>query len=206
MIRLIFFGTVFLFIFTLQTQASLWPQTGYVRLQEINGWQVQIDDSLYSVSDSALIGLSPGEHVLKIAPVNAKNWYFTVQSYPIKIYENDTVTVNISHITFQLLKQESITHKHIPQIKKDIYPKARYSFVNRVVRPGLIVTAIAANWASFYTKRKADEFYRKYQQTSELGKMNYYYDKTAEYDRYASVLLGVSAAALSTYLFFLLTN
>ena len=193
-------------LFTLQEPlpAFFLPQKGFLYLTEINGWQVQIDDSLYNVRDSALIELPGGEHFLKIAPVNIKNWYFTVQSYPITVYEGDTLEINISDLTYQFLKQQEFTIRHVPEIKTDIYPKSKTSFFKRVVQPSLIVTAIAANWASFLSKRKADEFYLKYQQTSELSKMNYYYDKTTEYDRYASVLLGVSAATLSTYLFLLL--
>ena len=199
-------GLIITLLFVLQEPVAAFylPQKGFLYLTEINGWQVQIDDSLYNVSDSVVIELPGGEHTLKIAPVNIKNWYFTVQAYPITVYEGDTLKINIADLTYQFLQQQKFATRHIPEIKTDIYPKSQTSFFRRVVQPSLIVTAIAANWASFLTKRKADEFYLKYQQTSDLGEMNYYYDKTAEYDRYAAVLLSVSAAALSTYLFWLL--
>ena len=199
--------SIFVFLFFVSEEslpAFYSPQKGHLYLMEINGWQVQIDDSLYNVRDSVLIELPSGDHILKIAPVNSKNWYFTVHTYPITVYEGDTLKVNISDLTYQLLKQQKFTTRQVPEIKTDIYPKSKTSFLKRIVHPSLIVTAIAANWASFLTKRKADEFYLKYQQTSQLGRMNYYYDKTTEYDRYASILLGISAATLSTYLFFLL--
>lgn len=80
----------------------------------------------------------------------------------------------------------------------------RQSFLKTHYKAGLAATAVVSNWLSFYMKRRADDYYRKYQCSSSLDRINYYYDRTERYDRYASILLGVSTAATTTYLYILI--
>lgn len=82
----------------------------------------------------------------------------------------------------------------------------RPSLFKRYLKPGLVVTAITTNWLSFYLKRKADDYYDKYQSSSEVSRINHYYDKTEQFDMYSSVLLGVSTAATASFLYLLLTD
>jgi len=74
------------------------------------------------------------------------------------------------------------------------------------LKTGLIFSAIAANWFSFYLKRQADDYYKKYRSASDLSKINNSYDKSKQFDTYSSILLGVSAAALSSYIYLTLTE
>jgi hypothetical protein len=73
-------------------------------------------------------------------------------------------------------------------------------------REGLIVTSLAASWASFYYKREADRYYSQYQRSSDSRDMIALYSKTEHYDTMAEIAIAVSATTLGTYLFLLLIN
>ena len=73
-------------------------------------------------------------------------------------------------------------------------------------KPALLGAAIATNWASFYIKRKADDYYDIYRGTSNRDRMEKYYNKAGDYDVYANIMLGVSAAALTAYFYYLMTD
>ncbi|MGD9486733.1 MAG: hypothetical protein AB7W47_01805 [Calditrichaceae bacterium] len=76
--------------------------------------------------------------------------------------------------------------------------------IKRLVKPGLVITAITSNWLSFYLKRIADDHYDSYKSTSNLSDMRRNYNKAKDFDNYSSIALGISAAALSTYLYLLI--
>lgn len=84
--------------------------------------------------------------------------------------------------------------------------ESRPSLFKRYLKPGLVVTAISANWLSFYLKRQADDYYDRYQTSSDISRINRYYDKTQQYDTISNVLLGVSTAATVSFLYLLLTD
>jgi len=76
------------------------------------------------------------------------------------------------------------SRSQFPVWQRKIINKESYSPKNknnqgfkRFVKPGLIVSAIALNWTSFYLKRRADNFYSDYQRTSSIKRMNNYYKK-----------------------------
>ncbi len=73
-------------------------------------------------------------------------------------------------------------------------------------REGLIVTSLAASWASFYYKREADKYYAQYQRSSDSRDMIALYSKTQRYDRMSEIAIAISATTLGTYLFLLLIN
>jgi len=73
-------------------------------------------------------------------------------------------------------------------------------------REGLIVTSLAASWASFYYKREADRYYAQYQRSSDSRDMIALYSKTEQYDTMAEIAITVAATTLGTYLFLLLIN
>jgi hypothetical protein len=82
----------------------------------------------------------------------------------------------------------------------------RPSPFRKYLKPGLAVTAVASNWLSFYLKRKADDYYDKYHSSSDLNRMNRYYDRTEQFDLYSAVMLGVSTAATVTFFYLLLSD
>ncbi len=73
-------------------------------------------------------------------------------------------------------------------------------------REGLIVTSLAASWASFYYKREADKYYAQYQRSSDSREMIAMYSKTKKYDQWSEIAIAVSAVTLGTYLYLLLFN
>ncbi|MBD3223529.1 MAG: hypothetical protein GF313_02295 [Caldithrix sp.] len=73
-------------------------------------------------------------------------------------------------------------------------------------KPAILVTAVATNWLSFYMKRKADDYYEKYKATSDVDKLERYYNRTKYFDTASNVFLGIATLTLSGYLYLLLTS
>jgi len=180
---------------------------GYLALPDSLNYQISINDSVivYSPDSQMVIALQTGEHILKISPINDKSWYTMPGILPVYIHSAETLTVDYSQIIS--LKYENTNFHTINLHQNNIeYQPVKESFFQENLKPGLIITAIAANWAAFYLKREADDFYSEYQHTSSVSQMNYYYDKAADFDRYSTIMLGVSLAALSAYLYMLLSE
>ncbi|MCD6374890.1 MAG: hypothetical protein J7L94_05145 [Caldisericaceae bacterium] len=93
--------------------------------------------------------------------------------------------------------------KYIP-LKSQHFSKRQK--IKRYLKPGLATLALLSNWGSFYLKRVADDYYERYQHTSNLRQINYYYHKTQQFDQWSNVLLGVSVISISVYLYLLLSD
>ncbi len=74
----------------------------------------------------------------------------------------------------------------------------------KYLKPGLAGFALLTNWSSFYFKRLADDYYQRYHHTSDISRLNTYYNKTQQYDQISNILLTVSVVSLSVYLYLLL--
>ena len=105
------------------------------------------------------------------------------------------------------------SNSQFPVWQRKIINKESYSPRNknkagfrRFVKPGLIVSAIALNWTSFYLKRRADNFYSDYQRTSNINRMNNKYKKAALYDDLSNIALGAAVTSLSAFFFIILTE
>lgn len=181
-------------------------RSGFLALPDSGNWEIQIGDSLIFNNTNRIIQLPEGDHFLLIQPVNDKNWLTTVQSKEIYINPAETLAVQLNGKVFDkslLQKPKSTNLKTIidmPEYKTGHNNKRKY------IRPGLVLTAVAANWTSFYLKRKADDYYEDYRRSSNVSKINKYYDRASSFDVYSSIMLGVSATALTTYLYLLVTD
>lgn len=145
----------------------------------------------------------PGKHNLLIQPLNNKNWMTGLQSRDIFVEESDTLRIRPIVPSFKrsyLLTDETHQRTALSFTHRDKPGRQRY------IKPALLATAVAANWASFYIKRKADDYYDIYRETSNLNRMERYYNRAGDYDVYANIMLGVSAAALTAYFYYLMTD
>ena len=73
-------------------------------------------------------------------------------------------------------------------------------------KEGLIVTSVVSSWASFFCKRKADDYYDHYMHTADPLQMETSFRKTQDFDRYADIALGISLVSLGVYLFTLIID
>lgn len=195
--------TIFI-IFLFIINSSLFGQTGYISIPD-SGWQIIIDDTLQFSTQSLLIALPVGNHSISLQPVNNKNWMATTQNRDFYLQDGDTVLItatrpkfNRDYLLRNIIDQNDVSTNKLTLDKK--YNERKY------FRPAILTTAIVANWASFYIKRKADDYYDVYSETSNLERMEKYYNRAADYDVYANILLGISATALTVYFYYLITD
>jgi hypothetical protein len=179
---------------------------GYLKFESNQDWLIEINDSL-KINSADVTELEPGSYYLKARPLLSYNWP--------AIFIEDTVHIKSSDTLVYALKPEKSTIKqntyyNARAINKPIvYSDNKYvpAYENSsTLKNTLILTAIATNWLSFYLKRQADDYYDKYRAGSNLKKINNYYDKTQQFDTFSGVMLGVSAAALSTYIYLTLSE
>ncbi|MBN1408793.1 MAG: hypothetical protein JW956_13435 [Calditrichaceae bacterium] len=189
--------------FLVLLSSFLFGQTAYISIPDSGSWQITIDDSLQFITDDTIIAIMPGKHNLLIQPLNNKNWMTGLQSRDIFVEESDTLRIRPIVPSFKrsyLLTDETHQRTALSFTHRDKPGRQRY------IKPALLATAVAANWASFYIKRKADDYYDIYRETSNLNRMERYYNRAGDYDVYANIMLGVSAAALTAYFYYLMTD
>ncbi|MEJ2544764.1 MAG: PQQ-binding-like beta-propeller repeat protein [Calditrichaceae bacterium] len=183
----------------------LFGRTAYISIPDSGLWQITIDDSLNYVAGDTVISILPGKHDIEIQPINNKNWMAEAQSWDIFVEDSDTLIINPIIPSFKksyLLENESSQNK----IKKLMVTRKKKSKRQKYIKPALLATAVATNWASFYIKRKADDYYDIYRESSDLDRMEKYYNRAGDFDAYANIMLGVSAAALTIYFYYLMTD
>ncbi len=61
----------------------------------------------------------------------------------------------------------------------------------------LLATTVAAHWASFYFKNKADDNFDRYRRSGDPARMEHYLDQTRKYDTLSEIALGLSYASLT---------
>lgn len=183
----------------------LFGQTAHISITDSILWKITIDDSLQYITGDTVLSIAPGQHDLFLQPINNRNWMIGAQSREVFVQEAETLKVNYLIPSFKiryLLQDESYQNK----TNKLLVRHKKRTRQQKYIKPVLLTTAIAANWASFYIKRKADDYYDIYRETSNLDRMEKYYSRAADYDVYANILLGVSAAALTAYFYYLMTD
>ena len=99
-----------------------------------------------------------------------------------------------------------VWQKKVQPVKTNYFSLTVFSSPRQLLKPGLIFSTIAFNWTSFYLNRQADDFYKNYQRTSDISRMNHYYKKAALYDDLAAAVLGLAATSLSAFLYVLWTE
>lgn len=179
---------------------------GYIKFESSQDWVIELNDSL-KLSSNDTVKLESGIYSLKARPVISYSWPAIFIEDTVEVAPYDTLVYVLksenSVVTDDTLNAAGIIHKPV------VYSENRYipSYEqNSLLKNTLIITAITSNWLSFYLKRQADDYYDKYRAGSNLKKINNYYDKTQQFDTLSGVMLGVSAAALSTYIYLTLSS
>lgn len=178
------------------------PRHGFLILPDSSQWRVQVDDSLITAHQYPTLALLPGNHTLWAQAIYSKKWPPFIQHHNFTIQSGETLQIVLKPQQHNIFSASAIT---VAPTLQEI-PPIRSLFSKRYIKPALLVTAFAANWASFAVKRQADDYYDIYNKTSDPAKMERYYNKTKNYDDIASALLGVSITTLSAYFYLLLTE
>lgn len=99
---------------------------------------------------------------------------------------------------FFSLKPESIKNEII--ITSPVLDNMQASWF----KEGFVFVSVISSWAAFYFKREADKNYAKYNSTTNVVKMNDYYNKTKRLDRCSDISITISIGSLATYMYFLI--
>lgn len=176
---------------------------GYLKFKTTEQWVIEIEDSLTFTSDQVL-QIRSGLYHFVARPQIAYRWPVILIKDQVDIMAGDTTY-------YKLSKDKSLVqnspYNFTPRITSYNNRNYQPSSTNyRQMKTGLIVSAIAANWLAFYFKRLADDNYSKYQSASSISTIKTYYDRAGRFDDFSSIMLGISAAALSGYIYMALTE
>lgn len=177
-------------------------ESGYINFTDSKTWVIQIDDSIFT--SEKIVSLPVGKYQLKARPQISYNWPSIYVTDEIEIHSQDTthytlgnnLSNNEEHISRDL--PETTLYKnsdYTPNIRGDSY-----------LKEGLLISAFAANWLSFYLKRVSDSYDRKYRNASSLGNIKDYKGKSQDYNLYSQITLAVSTTVLSGYIYLILTE
>ncbi len=171
---------------------------GCVALPDSNVVVIFLSDSSKIFSDK-IISLPAGETKLRLLFKNDHRWNNWAKDTTVKITPSDTLFLN----KFPNHPKFKTAFKYIPVLDES---KNKATWLKKSLKPGLATLAIACNWGSFYLKRRADDYYRRYRRTSDLTRLNYYYSRTRDFDNFSNVLLTVSVISISVYLYLLIKD
>ncbi len=150
---------------------------------------------------TARAGVRPGLYIADSLKSGAE-----ADSVKMQSDKQDLFPVKYSVPYFQISRSQilpdSLIHQNRVSFFGDFFSQNRRTYTRR----GTLAAAILANWAAFYLRRQADDYYGKYRHADRLKDINTSYDKTAEFDRYSNAMLVVSGVALSAYLYFLFSD
>ncbi len=165
-------------------------------------WQVTVADTALTVPPDSLIPLPAGNYLLKLRPINDHLWQRKGFQMRAELYAGDTLKIAAPKVTLPAFPLRS--YKINPHPMRNFWAKVRFRNTRQYSKPVLLSTAVLTNWLAFYLKRKADDNYRKYQQTSGLSEMKNFYDKTRQLDLYSNISLSVSAASLLSFFYLII--
>ncbi len=178
-------------------------KTGFVIFSGDEKWVIQLADSL-TIDSGEVISLDEGNYKFKARPQISYSWPTVLVEGTLDIHNTDTLVYRLS------VENSSVKDSLFSQLpNRTDYSKGVYLPAiqkHSKLKTSLILSALAANWLSFYLKRQADDYYKDYRRASSLAKLNNYYTKTRDFDVYSNIMLGISAAALSSYIYLTLTE
>ncbi|RLD16946.1 hypothetical protein DRI50_00620 [candidate division KSB1 bacterium] len=195
---LVFWLLLFTFSSAVRSQQKA---IGFIALPDSNVLVLTHDKPILQANKQpaqSVLALPAGSQRLKLIFLNNRRW------------NNWAIDTTLSIPVADTLFLQSIQHSQKPEVTFTRIDLKENSGQSRQpkhwLKPGLAATTILSNWASFYLKRRADDYYRKYRHTSDLHQIKTYYDRTRLFDHFSNALLTVSVASLSGFLYLLITE
>jgi len=177
---------------------------GYIQFESEKTWVIEINDTLITSNHTTRI--ETGIYNIKARPQISYSWPAINIESEVTVESGDTTYFRLTTDKSSVIKNINISTE-LPkttsyqnldyQPSSPAYPK---------IKTGLLITSIAANWLAFYLKREADRSYVKYNRASAISDINKFYDLAGDFDNASSIMLGISAAALSGYIYIALTE
>ncbi|NOX88428.1 MAG: hypothetical protein GXO77_05325 [Calditrichaeota bacterium] len=191
-------ATFFFFLLLGKPISAQEAHRGCIALPDSNIAVMLLSDSSKIFSDK-IITLPAGKTKLRLLFKNDHRWNNWAKDTTVQITPSDTLLLK----TFPNYPEMKSAFKYIPVLSES---KNKANWLKKSLKPGLATLAIACNWGSFYLKRRADDYYRRYRRTSDLTRLNYYYARTRDFDNFSNVLLTVSVISISVYLYLLIKD
>ncbi len=198
--RLIINSTIIAFLLLFTAVQAQQKAMGFVALPDsdiIVLKSVRQIDSL-KIRPQSILQLPAGKQRLKLIFLNDRSWNNWAVDTTLNVPAADTLFLhNVHRSQTPVIRFSTVT----------LTPGAsgRTQF-KHWLKPGLAVATVLSNWASFYLKRRADDYYRLYRHTSDLNKIQSYYAQTKNFDTFSNVMLSVSITSLGGFLYLLITS
>ncbi len=179
-------------------------QEGYVHLKGEETWIIQLNDMTFQAGDTLLV-VAEGKSVLTARPLLNYSWPGILLKDTLNVRAADTLLVELNAARARPVAARKADTMTVNRPYSPTFERETPAWRGKV-KTGLIITAVAGNWLSFYLKRQADDAYDRYRSASDLGRINDAYDKTLLYDDLSAATLGIATAALSAYIYLELTD
>jgi len=147
-------------------------------------------------NENRLIGTTP--LVLSSEKYNGKNFILKKAGFEDKSF---VILKNNKNYSFDLVQKDNDKNFPNPVLNANL-EKNNFNWL----KEGLVVTSLLSSWASFYFKREADKNYDKYLHSADPQMMQYYFNRTGDFDKYSEIAIGVSVVALGTYIYILISD
>ena len=198
--RSIINSTIIAFLLLFTAVQAQQKAMGFVALPDSNIIvlkSVRQIDSL-KIRPQSILQLPAGKQRLKLIFLNDRSWNNWAVDTTLNVPAADTLFLhNVHRSQTPMIRFSTVA----------LTPKASgHIQFKHWLKPGLAVATVLSNWASFYLKRRADDYYRLYRHTSDLNKIRSYYAQTKNYDTFSNVMLSVSITSLGGFLYLLITS
>ncbi len=172
-------------------------------------WVIELNDEQILVPNDTTLKVDDDMIIIRAQPQINYTWPSIFLSDTLNFSTHDTVFYLLdkrlskgNDKSIRIAEESEIISNQMPDIKTYGSDNKNYKWIKN----SLIISAVVTNWLSFYMKNRADDSYEKYKSASSLDKIDKYYKRTTLYDNYSNVLLGVSLATLSGYIYMTLTE
>ena len=198
--RLIINNTIIAFLLLFTAVQAQQKAMGFVALPDSNIIvlkSVRQIDSL-KIRPQSILQLPAGKQRLKLIFLNDRSWNNWAVDTTLNVPAADTLFLhNVQRSQTPMIRFSTVA----------LTPGASgHTQFKHWLKPGLAVATVLSNWASFYLKRRADDYYRLYRHTSDLNKIQSYYAQTKNFDTFSNIMLSVSITSLGGFLYLLITS
>lgn len=179
-----------------------------LHLPDSTAWSIRIDDRSFVVENRVSLPVPCGRHYLRLYHENDRHWQRFIFADSVTFSHQDSTLLQLAPVRPPFLPRPFPVARIRLKPPEDNSGRWSFSslFEKKRRKPALIITAVAANWLSFYLKRRADTYYDRYRKASSLSDMRRYYKASSDFDRYSVATLSLSAAAMSIFLYLLISE
>jgi len=193
-----------LFFICLFFSSLAYAQHGYLRFDTHEIWNVSLSDTSAFASDTCL-ALPPGRYYIAARPQWDNSWPGIILQDSLTVAAGDTIIFALRR-TKKYLKPPDIGNTMPLHMTRPLLMTGTGARFSKNTKRIVLVGAIAANWIGFFLKRRADNYYSKYQSSNTLSEIDKNFHRSRQFDNLSSALLGISLAAFGTYIYMIVSE